>query len=100
LALVFPAPILFALLLNELRSTKYKRFVQTVSYLPHFISWVVVSGLLLYTFSQSMGFVNIQLARWGMAPVEVLGSRQAFLPLVVGTGIWKEAGWEAIIYLA
>jgi putative aldouronate transport system permease protein len=100
LAIVFPMPILLALLLNEVRAGFFKRFVQTVSYLPHFISWVVVGGLLIYTFSQSLGVVNIQLARLGMKPLVVLGSRKAFLPLFVGSSIWKEMGWEAIIYLA
>lgn len=100
LLFVFPAPILLALLLNEMKSGLFKRFVQTVSYLPHFISWVVVGGLLTYTFSQSMGVINIQLQRLGMEPLRVLGNQATFYPLIVGTGIWKEAGWEAIIYLA
>lgn len=100
LAFVFPAPILLALLLNELKNGLFKRFVQTVSYLPHFISWIVVGGLLTYTFSQSMGIVNIQLQRLGMEPLQILGNKSAFYPLVVGTGIWKEIGWETIIYLA
>jgi len=100
LAFVFPAPILLALLLNELKNGLFKRFVQTVSYLPHFISWIVVGGLLTYTFSQSMGIVNIQLQRLGMEPLHILGNKSAFYSLVVGTGIWKEIGWETIIYLA
>jgi putative aldouronate transport system permease protein len=100
LAIVFPAPILLALLLNELRSVRFKRFIQTVSYLPHFISWVVVGGLLVYTFSQSMGIVNLQLQQMGMEPVKILGNKSTFYGLVVGSGIWKEMGWEAIIYLA
>lgn len=100
LAFIFPAPIMLALLLNELKNGLFKRFVQTVSYLPHFISWIVVGGLLTYTFSQSMGIVNIQLQRLGMDPLHILGNKSAFYPLVVGTGIWKEIGWETIIYLA
>lgn len=100
LAFVFPAPILLALLLNELKSGLFKRFVQTVSYLPHFISWIVVGGLLTYTFSQSIGIVNIQLQRLGMEPLRVLGNSSTFYSLIVGTGIWKEIGWETIIYLA
>jgi len=100
LVFVFPAPILLALLLNELKNGLFKRFVQTVSYLPHFISWVVVGGLLTYTFSQSMGVVNIQLQRLEMEPLHILGNKSAFYSLVVGTSIWKEIGWEAIIYLA
>ena len=100
LALVFPAPIILALLLNEIGDGWFKRFVQTVSYLPHFISWIVVGGLLTYTFSQSMGVVNIQLQRLGLEPWQILGNKSAFYGLVVGTGIWKEIGWETIIYLA
>lgn len=100
LAVIFPTPIVLALLLNEVRNALFKRVVQTISYLPHFISWVVVGGLLIYTFSQSMGVVNIQLGRMGLPPLIVLGNRKAFLPLFVGSSIWKEVGWEAIIYLA
>ncbi len=100
LLFVFPAPIILALLLNEIRNVAFKRVVQTISYLPHFISWVVVGGLLLYTFSQSVGAVNIALQRQGAQPLVILGNRHAFLPLMVGTSIWKEVGWEAIIYLA
>lgn len=100
LIFVFPAPIILAILLNELRNGPFKRFVQTVSYLPHFISWVVVGGLLIYTFSQSMGVVNLQLQAMGMEPLRLLGNKSTFYGLVVGTGIWKEIGWEAIIYLA
>lgn len=98
--IVFPAPIILSLLLNELKNGKFKRFVQTVSYLPHFISWVVVGGLLIYTFSQSMGVINLQLLKMGLEPLHVLGNKSTFYSLVVGTGIWKEMGWEAIIYLA
>lgn len=100
LLLVFPAPIILALLLNEVRHTHYKRFIQTISYLPHFISWVVVGGLLLYVFSVNVGFINITLSRLGLSPVTVLGRRETVLPLMVGSSIWKEVGWGAIIYLA
>jgi len=100
LILVFPAPILLALLLNEVRHHKYKRLIQTVSYLPHFISWVVTGGLLLYMFSVNVGIINLTLTRWGLQPLRVLGSREAFLPLMAGSAIWKEVGWGAIIYLA
>lgn len=100
LLFVFPAPIILALLLNELRTSRFKRFVQTASYLPHFVSWIVVGGLLVYMFSQTVGMVNILLARLNMPPLIVLGSKTAFWPLYVASSIWKEAGWEAIIYLA
>ncbi len=100
LVFVFPAPILLALSLNELKNGFFKRFVQTVSYLPHFISWVVVGGLLTYTFSLSMGAVNLGIQKLGMDPLHILGNKVAFYPLIVGSGIWKEVGWETIIYLA
>ncbi len=100
LLIVFPAPIILALLLNEVRHSGYKRVIQTVSYLPHFISWVVVGGMLIYTFSVSVGFFNLTLSRWGFEPISILGNARAFLPLVVGSAIWKGIGWGAIIFLA
>ena len=100
IAFVFPAPIVLAILLNEVRHNTYKRVIQTISYLPHFISWVVVGGLLIYMFSVNVGFLTNMLASFGMQPIPILGSVQNFLPLVVNSGIWKEIGWGAIIYLA
>ncbi|NLE46114.1 MAG: sugar ABC transporter permease [Chloroflexi bacterium] len=100
LIVVFPTPIILALLLNEVAHRAYKRVIQTISYLPYFVSWVVVGGLLIYIFSINVGMVTRWLARLGLAPVSILGSRSAFLPLVVGTSIWKGVGWGAIIYLA
>lgn len=100
LLFVFPAPILLALLLNEVRHTVYKRTIQTISYLPHFISWVVVGGMLIYMFSVNVGFLNHLLGQFGMEPVRVLGNADTFLHLVIGSAIWKEIGWGAIIYLA
>lgn len=103
LLFAFPAPILLALLLNEVderRHNWYKRLIQTVSYYPHFISWVVVGGILIYMFSVNVGFLSLVLRRLGMEPVTILGSKRTFLPLLVGTQIWKEVGWGAIIYLA
>ncbi|RIK33587.1 MAG: hypothetical protein DCC55_34645 [Chloroflexi bacterium] len=100
LLIVFPAPILLALLLNEVRHTVYKRTIQTISYLPHFISWVVVGGMLIYVFSVNVGFVARLMASWGMEPIPVLGNAKSFLPLVVGSAMWKGIGWGAIIYLA
>jgi putative aldouronate transport system permease protein len=100
LAFVFPAPIILALLLNEVKANWFKRIIQTVSYLPNFISWVVVGGLLIYTFSVNIGSVNILLAQLNAAPLKVLGNPQAFLALVVGTGVWKTVGYNSIIFLA
>ena len=97
LLFIFPAPILLALLLNEVRSPIFKRAVQTVSYLPYFISWVVVGGLLIYMFSVNVGFVNLLLQRSGLPAIKLLGNPHSFLQLVVGSGIWKSVGWGAII---
>lgn len=99
---VFPAPIVLAFLLNEVqeRHNWFKRLVQTISYFPHFISWVVVGGILTYMLSVNVGFLTYLLARLGLPPISILGNKSAFLPLVVGSEIWKEVGWGAIIYLA
>ncbi len=95
----FPAPIILALLLNELRSDKYKRFVQTVSYLPHFISIVVVVGFIRDFFSQN-GLVNNMLYNIGIEPISFLVDPGWFRTLYVGSGIWQGVGWGSIIYLA
>lgn len=100
LLLVFPTPILLALLLNEVRHSAYKRVVQTISYLPHFISWVVVGGMLIYMFSINVGFFPKLVTRLGGEPIQMLGNADTFLSLVVGSAIWKGIGWGAIIYLA
>jgi len=98
----FPAPILFALLLNEARHLMFKRFVQTVSYLPHFISWVVVVGLAFSFFSTDIGVVNKVLMSWGWIekPIALLTQADYFWGLAVGSAVWKEMGWWTIIFLA
>lgn len=102
LKLVFgiPAPILLALLITEVMNTRYKRFIQTISYLPHFLSWVVVAGLLHLLLSPSFGVVNDLIAALGMERIFFLGSNEHFRWVLVGNSIWKEAGWSSIIYLA
>ncbi|MNC24951.1 putative multiple-sugar transport system permease YteP [compost metagenome] len=95
----FPAPIIFALLLNELRFTRFTKAIQTISYLPHFISWVVVYAL-TYNFFASDGLINKLLAELGQAAVPFLGDPKYFRALFTSTAIWKEVGWGAIIYLA
>ncbi|SFM45891.1 putative aldouronate transport system permease protein [Paenibacillus sp. 1_12] len=98
----FPIPIIFAIMLNELRNIAFKRFVQTVSYLPHFISWVVVVGLAFSFFSSDSGMVNKVLISLGIieAPLTILTDARSFWGLAVGSAIWKEMGWWAIIFLA
>ncbi|MEK3719696.1 ABC transporter permease [Paenibacillus sp. FSL H8-0034] len=100
LALEFPAPIVFALLLNELRKSVFKRWVQTISYLPHFISWVVIAGLLNVFFSPSYGIVNWVLQLAGVKPIFFMASQEWFVPILIMSNIWKELGWEAVVYLA
>ncbi|MDR1972125.1 MAG: ABC transporter permease subunit [Treponema sp.] len=98
----FPAPIIFALALNELRYGKFKRIVQTVSYLPHFISWVVVYGLAFTFLNTQNGLVNRLLTDLGLitGPVNFLASQDTYWALAVITDVWKELGWWSIIFLA
>ncbi len=101
LLLGFPAPIILALMLNELRNQTYKRFVQTVSYLPHFISIVAIVGILTLLLSPTNGFVNVVLTKvFGMEPIYFMAEPGWFRPLFVGSGIWQNIGWGAILYLA
>ncbi|MBE5041261.1 ABC transporter permease [Ructibacterium gallinarum] len=95
----FPAPIILALLINEVRFKKYRNFIQTVSYLPHFVSWVVVYGI-MYNFFSLSGLINQFTALFGMEPVNYLGSVDYFRPLFIGSAVWKEVGWGSIVYLA
>ncbi|MBP1989470.1 ABC transporter permease [Paenibacillus eucommiae] len=96
----FPAPILLALLLNEVRNVLFKRTVQTISYLPHFISMVVVAGLVTTLLSTDGGLVNALLQKLGMKSIFFLGDTNYFRSVLVVSGIWKEVGWSTIIYLA
>lgn len=97
----FPVPIILALLLNELKNAKFKKFTQTILYLPHFISWVIIAGLVYNLFSVTNGAVSKLLyIGLGKEPVKILGNPTYFRPLVYLTSIWKGAGWGTIIYLA
>lgn len=96
----FPAPIVFALLLNEIESLAYKRTIQTVAYLPHFLSWIIISSLAVDLFSVNDGVVNQIRQLMGMQPIFFLGDNSWFRFILVTTDIWKEMGWGAIIYLA
>ncbi|NHN32144.1 sugar ABC transporter permease [Paenibacillus sp. S3N08] len=96
----FPFPILLAILLNEMRNRTYQRITQTIIYLPHFISWVVIGGILVNFLSPSWGIVNIFLKQIGYEPIFFLADNNYFRPLVIISSIWKESGWESILYLA
>ncbi len=95
----FPAPIVLALLLNEIRHSGFKRSVQTVSYMPHFISLVVVAGMLV-DFLARDGLVNNLLGLFGVQPIQFLQHPGWFRVVYVGSGIWQAVGWGSIIYLA
>lgn len=95
----FPAPILFALLLNEAKNKLFKRTVQTVSYLPHFISLVVICGL-IKEFTQSTGLISSLLALVGVPQVTMLQDPSRFRSLYVVSELWQTIGWNSIIYLA
>jgi len=96
----FPAPILLALMINEIRSSIFKRFVQSVSYLPHFFSWIVVAYILQAFLTMDGGMVNDMIQKSGGEPIFFLGSTEWFRPMVIGSSLWKETGWNTILYLA
>lgn len=95
----FPVPIIFALLLNELRSTRFKRVVQTVSYFPYFLSTMIVAGMLIQ-FCSREGLFNQILALFGKEPVLFLQKASYFRTIFIGSGIWQGAGYGTILYLA
>ncbi|AIQ18890.1 protein lplB [Paenibacillus sp. FSL H7-0357] len=98
----FPAPILLALMLNEVRRMAFKRIIQTVSYLPHFLSWVIVGGFVGSMLSTDNGSVNMLLMSLDLTsePISFLSVPEYFWGILVGTGVWKEIGFAAIVYLA
>ena len=96
----FPFPIIMALMFNYVRSARMKKFVQTVSYAPYFISTVVVVGMLTMFLSTSSGFVNTIRASLGLERFNYFGSAEAFPHLYVWSGIWQSSGWGAVIYIS
>ena len=102
LAVGFPIPILLSLMLNELKNKIFKRSVQTIIYLPHFISWVIIAGIMLEFFSPTTGAINGVRALLGMEPwtENFLTKAKTFRGFLVATEVWKECGWNTIIYLA
>ena len=96
----FPIPIVFALLLNTLRFGRYKKVVQTVTYAPHFVSTVVLVGIIRIVCAPSSGLVNLGLAALGFEKVMFLTSPEWFRHLFVWSGIWQNTGWDSIIYIA
>jgi putative aldouronate transport system permease protein len=96
----FPAPIIFAILLNELAFIRFKRITQTITYMPHFLSWIIISGLALQLFAPTNGLINILLNNMGIKSIPFLNSPAHWIVTYVFLGIWQSVGWSTIIYLA
>jgi putative aldouronate transport system permease protein len=96
----FPAPIILAILLNELSFIRYKKLTQTIVYLPHFLSWIIINGIASQLFAPSGGVINITLAKLGAGPIDFLMKSNMWVATYIGLGVWKEMGWGTIIYLA
>lgn len=94
----FPAPLIFALILNEVRKVRFKSVVQSISYLPNFIPLVVMVGIIFELFG-SYGIINSLLSSLGMEPISFFTKSEWFLPLYIGSGVWKTIGWGSIIYM-
>ncbi|MEK3917833.1 sugar ABC transporter permease [Paenibacillus sp. FSL H7-0331] len=100
LVLLFPVPIIIALLLNEVRKSWFKRSIQTIIFLPHFLSWVIISGLFITILSPSGGLVNNVIEFLGGTPISFFLDNHYFRSVLVFTAGWKESGWNAIIFIA
>jgi len=96
----FPVPIILALLLNEFIGKYFKKTIQTLLYLPHFISWVVISGIMLSMFSPRTGMIAELFKIFNIMPVNIMAQQKSFRSILVISQIWKESGWGTIIYLA
>ncbi|WNR46063.1 ABC transporter permease [Paenibacillus roseipurpureus] len=100
LLLFFPAPIVLSLLLNEVSSSVYKRWIQTVIYFPHFLSWVIIAGITFIMLGQADGLVNEIIAYFGGEKIAFLSEPKTFWLLLVVQNIWRDAGWGTVIFLA
>ena len=99
--LTFPVPVIFALMLNCLRNERYKKVIQTVTYVPHFISTVVMVGLLMQTFNPIVGVYGIAYkAITGEVAPDLMASANAFPHMFVWSGVWQQMGWNSIVYIA
>lgn len=96
----FPSPIILALILNELRFKRFKRVTQTIAYMPHFLSWIIIYGMALQLFAPTTGLINIVLNRMGLQSVPFLNQSTHWVITYVFLGIWQSVGWNTIIYLA
>nr|WP_235960325.1 ABC transporter permease subunit [Paenibacillus silvestris] len=100
IVLLFPIPIIIALFLNEVRKVFFKKTIQTIIFLPHFLSWVIISGLFINILSPTGGLVNNVIQWFGGEPISFFLDNQFFRSVVVFTAGWKESGWNAIIFIA
>ncbi len=100
LVIGFPAPIIFALILNELCFKHFKKIVQTIAYMPHFLSWVIIASLALKVFGPTDGFVNQIITAFGGQAVPFLNESSHWVRTYIGIGVWQSFGWGSIIYLA
>lgn len=100
IAFLFPFPILIAILLNEIKNMMFKRSIQTVIYLPHFLSWVIVSGIFINVLTINGGIVNNIIQYFGGKPIRFFMDNNYFRSVLVATAGWKEIGWSTIVYLA
>lgn len=100
LVIGFPAPIILAILLNELKFKKFKRITQTIAYMPHFLSWVIIAGLMLQLLAPGTGLVNIVLNRFGIDSIPFINDPKHWVGTYISLGVWQSIGWNAIIYLA
>lgn len=100
LVFFFPLPIILSLMLNEVVNSKFKRIIQTVVYLPHFLSWVIIFGITYLLLSQSEGLVNKMIEAMGFKSIDFLANSSIFWILVTIQAIWKECGWGTVIFLA
>lgn len=96
----FPIPIIFALILNELVFKNFKRVVQTIAYMPHFLSWVIIYGLALQLFAPSTGLINMLLMKLGFDAIPFLNESAHWVGTYIGLGVWQSFGWNSIVYLA
>lgn len=100
LLFMFPAPIMLAICLNEIRAERFKKVSQTILYMPHFLSWAVIGNMVCQIFATHNGIVNIIIREIGFEPIPFLISRPHWVFLYIIAGIWQSAGWDAIIYIA
>lgn len=100
LVLFFPLPILLSLMLNEVRHMFYKKIIQSIVYLPHFLSWVIIVGITFLLFSTGDGAINQMLVAMGFDKVDFLTNKNYFWGMLTAQSIWKDAGWGTIIFLA